>query len=74
MANTGTFFFVIAETDNSISWSVKNEMGERFTSRTQANRRAREMASDEPGTVFFICKSVAAARCTVQPAELTDIA
>lgn len=58
-------FYVIDTADRSLSWSVKSESGEQFTSRKMAEKRAKELADLAPGTVFEIVQTIADVTCPV---------
>lgn len=64
-------FYVIDTVDRAVSWSIKDEKGERFASRKMAEKRAKELAECEPGKMFEIVQSVAEVECPVGAPKVT---
>lgn len=65
-------FYVIDTVDRAVSWSVKDEKGERFASRKAAEKRAKELAEMEPGKMFEIVQSIAEVECPVGAPKITE--
>lgn len=67
-------FYVINTDDNSVSWPAREnaERGEKFETRKAAEKRAKELASSEPGKQFNIVQLVATVSCPVGKAQVVS--
>jgi hypothetical protein len=65
-------FYVIDTADRATTWDLKTESGQSFASRKSAERKAKELAANEPGKVFEIVQSIAEVSCPVGAPKVTE--
>lgn len=65
-------FFVIDETEVSVSWPENGEKGESFKTERAAIKRAEELAVTEPGKSFYVAVVIKDVHCPVGDPMVND--
>lgn len=63
--------FLVVSRDGNLSWNEKADRPESFTTFAAAARRAKEVATSDPGPAFGIYQRVSEAWCDVAPAKVS---
>jgi len=62
--------YFVLDGEGHVSFDIKSQEPEAFTTFAQAQKRARELAKSEPGSTVMITHSVAYVNCEVSPPKV----